>query len=140
MIHIEHLPVEILLLIFSYLEAYDLFQAFGNLNNYFNQLLASDSLSLNIELKHNDENHCRHSTSLFQSDSIIRRITFIKWIDTYRRGYCVQLIDNNIHKLIRLRSLTIGINRRYSWIFCRILYHLSSSLEYLSIKTAVPTK
>jgi len=54
---LELLPNEILLLFFQYFNAQDLFQAFYNLNNRFNQLIQSfNELHLVFQMKKTDYN------------------------------------------------------------------------------------
>lgn len=57
---IEQFPIELWISTFSYLETHYLFQAFGNLNNYFNRLLASKHISFWTELRKNDSNDIQY--------------------------------------------------------------------------------
>jgi ABC-type polysaccharide transport system permease subunit len=59
----EQLPIEIWIMIFQYLEAHGIFQAFQNLNHYFNQILTLDHLLFYICLKQTDNNYLQYSTN-----------------------------------------------------------------------------
>ena len=64
---IEHLPIELWIEIFSYLEAHTLLQAFTNLNHYFDQLIASDHLFFNVLLGKTN----RKSITIFNSTILV---------------------------------------------------------------------
>jgi len=70
---IEDIPIEIWLSIFSYLEAHDLFRAFINLNNYFQQLINSRHLLYNVQFNKNDYSSLI-SIIYCSSNSILHRI------------------------------------------------------------------
>jgi hypothetical protein len=130
---VEHLPVELWLKIFSYLEAHDLFRAFTNLNNYFRQLLASHYVLYNVKFNKDDYSsfisliHC-------SSNVILNRIISLQWTAKPQYGYLPHFLNKNISKFIRLRSLRIEIHPRQTSLICKILPNLHS-LEYLSIKS-----
>ncbi|CAF1305919.1 unnamed protein product [Rotaria sordida] len=130
---IEHLPNELCFIILSYLEAHDLFSAFINLNNYFNQLIASRHLLYKVQFNKNGHSsfisitHCT-------SNEILNRIISLQWIAKPQYGYLTQFLNKNISKFTRLRALRIEIHPRQTFLICKILPELNS-LEYLSVKS-----
>jgi hypothetical protein len=68
---IEHLPIELWIEIFSYLEAHILLQAFTNLNHHFDQLLTSDYVLFNVRLGIVDRNPLEYSIKSYWSESIL---------------------------------------------------------------------
>jgi hypothetical protein len=130
---IEDIPIEIWLLIFSYLEAHDIFYAFTNLNNYFQQLINSHHLFYNVQFNKNDYSSLI-SILYCSSSSILDRIISLEWIAKPQYGYLPQFINRNISKFIRLRSLKIAIHSRQTYLICKILPELHS-LENVSIKS-----
>jgi hypothetical protein len=70
---VEQLPLELWISIFSYLEAHDLFEAFTNLNSYFDYLLASNHLQFNIIFRKTDSKLFRRHNILNTDDSILNR-------------------------------------------------------------------
>ncbi|CAF4184650.1 unnamed protein product [Rotaria sp. Silwood2] len=131
--HIEYLSNELWFSIFSYLEAHDLFRAFINLNNYFNELIASRHLLYNVQFNKNDHSsfisiiHCT-------SPEILNRIISLQWIAKPRYGFLPEFLNKNISKFTRLRALKIEIHPRQTFLICKILPELNS-LEYLSVKS-----
>ncbi|CAF4703449.1 unnamed protein product [Rotaria sp. Silwood2] len=84
---IEHLPVELWISIFSYLEAHDLFQAFTDLNNYFDKLIASDYLLFHVRLGKSDHNPLEYSIRPYWSDSILNRIISLQPIIQHKTSH-----------------------------------------------------
>lgn len=75
---IEHLPIELWIQIFSYLEAHVILQAFINLNHYFDRLIASDYLLFNVQLGNINENPLVYSIQPYWSEKILNRIISIR--------------------------------------------------------------
>ncbi|CAF3875334.1 unnamed protein product [Rotaria sp. Silwood1] len=137
----EHLPIEIWLTIFQYFEAHDLFHAFHNLNNYFNQILASNYLSFYVRLRETDNNHLQNSISPYWSDSVLNRIVHLRSLVQSRSYYFFEFLYWHVNKLIRLQSLSIKIYSRdapYILFICQALKQLNV-LEYLSL-TCIPNQ
>ncbi|CAF4303995.1 unnamed protein product [Adineta steineri] len=66
----EQLPIEIVLIIFQYLEAHDLVNGFGCLNSYFRSILLSPHLRVHVNIDTNDMG------PQLQSNSIWSLLTF----------------------------------------------------------------
>lgn len=133
---VEHLPIELWISIFHYLEVHDIFQAFMNLNRYFDHILASNHLSFYVKLKNNNKNYNQLSMTLFQSNTILNRIIYIEGVAQGHSQHIPQFLHTNADKLIRLRSLNIKIRLRQETLTCKALEVLKS-LEYLSIECAI---
>jgi hypothetical protein len=129
----EHLPIELWISIFYYLEIHDLFHTFTNLSRYFDHILASNHLSFYVRLKDNDKNDNLLSTTLFGSDAILNRIIYIEGITLSHSAYISQFLYTNANKLIRLRSVNIKIRLCHERLLFIALQRLNS-LEYLSIE------
>ncbi|CAF1392876.1 unnamed protein product [Rotaria sp. Silwood1] len=132
--HIEHLPNELWFSIFSYLEAHDLFRAFINLNNYFDELISSRHLLYNVQFNKNDDHSRFISITYCSSTEIFNRIISLQWIAKPRYGYLLQFFNKNISEFTRLRALRIEIHPRQTSLICKIFSELNS-LEYLSVKS-----
>jgi hypothetical protein len=96
--HIEQLPFELLLIIFSYLEAHDLVNAFGNLNSYFRSLLTSPQLRVHVNIIRTDVHNqaSRSVPPLEDTDSLTTR--------TLRRNRLVKFLRRNVSRLVHLNS------------------------------------
>ncbi len=95
---IEQLPFELLLIIFNYLEAHDLVNAFGNLNSYFRSLLTSPQLRVHVNIIWTDV-HNQVSSSvppLENTDSLTTRIL--------RSNRLVKFLRRNVSRLVHLNS------------------------------------
>ncbi|CAF1224348.1 unnamed protein product [Rotaria sp. Silwood1] len=130
---IEHLPVELWISIFSYLEAHDLFQAFTNLNNYFDQLIACDYLLFNVQLGKSDHNPLEYSIRPYWSDSILNRIISLQPIIQHKISHIPEFLRWHCTKLIQLKSLKVKLRRREIPTICIALKQLKS-LSRLSIE------
>jgi len=130
---IEQLPVELWISIFSYLEAHDLLQAFTNLNNYFNQLIASNYLLFHVELGKNDHNPLEYSIKPYWPDSILNRIISIHPIIEHKTSHIPEFLRWHCSQLIQLKSLILKLRGREIPVICSVLQQLNS-LHYLSIE------
>lgn len=137
----EQLPIEIWLTIYQYLEAHSIFQAFQNLNYYFDQILASNHLLFYIRLKETDNNHLQNSTDSYWSDSVLNRVVCLRPGVQSRSNHFLEFLRRHVNKLIHLQSLSIQTHPRdilsISYI-CRALNELNR-LEYLSL-TCTPSQ
>lgn len=129
----EHLPIELWISIFNYLEIYDIFHTFSNLNDYFDDIIASNHLSFYIRLKENNKNNNLLSTNLLGSDAILNRVIYIEGITLSQSVYIPQFLHTNASRLIRLRSLNIKIRLCHEHLTFIALEKLNS-LEYLSME------
>lgn len=128
----EELPIEIWISIFHYLEIHDLFQAFDNLNNYFNSILSSNHLSFYVQL-----DKCKYfykQLAFFSpwSNSILNRIISLKSTTKGRGKFISQFLHFHINKFHRLKSLTIEIHKQELWLNS-IEFIKSYPIEYLSL-------
>jgi hypothetical protein len=130
---IEHLPIELWIEIFSYLEAHVVLQGFTNLNHYFDQLIASDYLLFNVHLGKNDQNPLEYSIQPYWCDKILNRIISIRPIIEHKLSHIPEFLRWHCTKLIQLKSLTMKLRGREIPIVCDALKQLNS-LHYLSIK------
>ncbi|CAF3420302.1 unnamed protein product, partial [Rotaria sp. Silwood2] len=130
---IEHLPVELWISIFSYLEAHDLFQAFTDLNNYFDKLIASDYLLFHVRLGKSDHNPLEYSIRPYWSDSILNRIISLQPIIQHKTSHIPEFLRWHCTKLIQLKSLKVKLRRREIPAICIALKQLNS-LSHLSIE------
>lgn len=111
----ESLPNEILVEIFEYLEARDLFRAFYNVNLRFNELLQSaNKLSLIISIRDSEEK--------------LSNANFLPYIHTLIVKYKTDIILNRYTTIRRLILIGLPYTRPYK-LESIILPHL----EYLSI-------
>ena len=129
---VEHIPNELWLSIFSYLEAHDLFCGFNRLNNRFDEILASNYLTFYLQLKKQKNRSLEFTTALPWFDGILKRTVCLRSTAPNGCGYVPDYLRKNAHKFIRLQSLTITINTRQTNMICRILQKLPS-FEYLSL-------
>jgi hypothetical protein len=74
----ERLPIEIWIKIFDYLQVHHTFQAFSNLNKYFDDILTSKYPLFKVELKTEDNDNAEHLPTLYLSDAILNRIICLK--------------------------------------------------------------
>ncbi|CAF1464129.1 unnamed protein product [Rotaria sordida] len=130
---IEQLPVELWISIFSYFEAHDLFQAFTNLNNYFDQLIASDYLLFNVRLGKSDHNPLEYSIQPYWSNSILNRIISLHPIIQHKTSHIPEFLRWHCTKLIQLKSLKVKLRRREIPTICIALQQLKS-LSHLFIE------
>lgn len=128
----EKLPVELWLPIFSYLEAHDLFNAFNNLNSYFNGILDCSYLSFYLNLEKNDNNHLKRSTNAYWSDSVLHRVIYFKSANETHSNYFIEFLRWHYKKLIQVQSLTFPIDIAQVPVICQILPEIVS-LEYISL-------
>jgi len=138
---VEQLPIEIWLTIFQYLEAHAIFQAFQNLNHYFNQILASNHLLFYLRLKETDNNHFQYSTNPYWSDSVLNRVICLRSGIQSRSNHFVEFLRWHANKLIHLQSLSIQTHSQDTPsipYICRTLKELNR-LEYLSL-TCTPSQ
>jgi hypothetical protein len=130
---IEHLPIELWMEIFSYLEAHLLLQAFANLNHYFDQLLASDYVLFNVRLGKSDKNPLEYSIQPYWSESILNRVISLRPIIEHKKSHIPEFLRWNCTKLLQLKSLTIKLHGREISSISNVLQQLNS-LHYLSIQ------
>jgi hypothetical protein len=130
---IEDLPVELWISIFSYFEAHELLQAFSNLNNHFNQLIASDYLLFNVRLGKSNQNPFDYSTQPYWSHSILNRIHSLQSIIQDKTSHIPEFLRWHCSQLIQLKFLKIKLRGREIPTVCIALPQLHS-LQYLSIK------
>lgn len=128
---VEYLPVEIWVLIFSYLDAQDIFRSFTNLNNYFNRLLSSNHLSFHLRLQKSKDKPIQSSIPPIWLHEILQRIVYLESTTENGYEYIPEYLRNNIHQLIQLHSLIIRLNPSQLKL-CQVFKHLHS-LDYLSI-------
>ncbi|CAF0976060.1 unnamed protein product [Rotaria sp. Silwood1] len=136
----EQLPVELWLLIFSYIEVHDLFQAFSNLNNYFDKLLASKQLFLNVQLgsKTKHPNSKFNQSNFYWSNSILDRVTCIQSFSEYESDDLLQFLQSHSKKLIQLKSLIIQVSIQNIPSICSALEQFHS-LHSISL-TCIPSQ
>jgi hypothetical protein len=130
---IEHLPIELWIEIFSYLEAHLLLQAFTNLNHHFDQLLASDYVLFNVRLGKTDQNPLEYTSQPYWSESILNRIINLQPIIPHKTSHIPEFLRWHCTKLVQLKSLSIKLRGREIPTICNVLQHLNS-LHYLSIQ------
>jgi hypothetical protein len=128
----EQLPIEIWILIFSYLEIHDLFQSFNNLNTYFNCILSSNHLSFNVHLEKCEQFYKQLTFISPWSISILNRIIYLKSSTKGRGKYISQFLHWHGDKFLRLKSLTIEVRKQELWSSC-IEFIKSYPIEYLSL-------
>jgi hypothetical protein len=131
---VEQLPIELWISIFSYLEAHDLFEAFTNLNSYFDYLLASNHLQFNIIFRRTDSKLFGRPSILNTDDSILNRtisLTF-GW-KHHGREFC-QFLRFNIDQFTHLQSLTINKLPNAEIPFISVALQKLKSLRYLSLR------
>ncbi|UJR19203.1 hypothetical protein I4U23_022333 [Adineta vaga] len=106
---IELLPCEILLQIFTYLEASQLKRAFENLNSLFESLLHSPALQVYVQARKNDLALPLSSSSTFAYLPIhsIRALT----AGRARTGCLLRFVGAYISDLVHLYSITIRVSR-----------------------------
>jgi hypothetical protein len=139
--YVEELPFEIWLIIFQYLEAHDLFQAFQNLNSCFDRMLSSNQLLLYVRLKEADNNHLQYPKNPYWSNSALNRITYLRSIVQSRPTYFLEFLRWHADKLNQLQSLSIKTqprDRLFIPYICQSLKELNR-LECLSL-TCAPYK
>ncbi|CAF1475559.1 unnamed protein product [Rotaria sordida] len=124
----EQLPIELWLSIFSYIEVHDLFQAFSNLNNYFDKLLSSKHLLLYVQLGSTiKNNNSKFNQSNFNwSNEILDRIICIQSFSEYESNDLFQFLQSYSKKLIQLKSLIIQASIQNILSNCNILEQLHS--------------
>ena len=130
---IEHLPIELWIEIFSYLEAHILLQAFTNLNHYFDQLIASDHLFFKVHLGKTNQNPLKYSIQPYWSETILNRIISIRPNNQHKISHLPEFLRWHSTKLIQLKSLTIKLRGREIPHVCNVLQQLNS-LHYLSVQ------
>lgn len=128
----EQLPIEIWISIFHYLEIHDLFQAFNNLNSYFNCILASNHLSYYVHLEKCDQFYKQLAFFSPWSNAILNRIVYLKSSTKGRGKYISQFVHWHGDQLHRLKSLTIEVHKQELWPSC-IEFFKTHSIEYLSL-------
>ncbi|CAF3078725.1 unnamed protein product [Rotaria socialis] len=128
----EHLPIELWLSIFSYIEVHELFQAFYNLNNYFDKLFTSKHLLLYVQIESATRNNVRWCKSIL--DRLIR----IQSSSKHASHDLTQFLQSYSTKLIQLKSLIIQVCLENIPSICSALEQLPS-LEYISL-TCIPTQ
>ncbi|CAM4778357.1 unnamed protein product [Rotaria magnacalcarata] len=129
---VEHLPIELWLSIFSYIEVHELFQAFYNLNNYFDKLFTSKHLLLYVQVESTTRNNVRWCKSIL--DRLIR----IQSSSLHASHDLTQFLQSYSTKLVQLKSLVIQVCLRNIPSICSALEQLPS-LEYISL-TCIPTQ
>ena len=129
----EHLPIELWISVFGYLELRDLFYAFSRLNRYFDGILASNHLSVYVRLRDDNKNNNFPSTTLLGTNAVLNRIICIEGITSSHNAFIPQFLHNNATKLIRLRSLSIKIGLCHERLTILTLQKLDS-LESLSLE------
>ncbi|CAF4164592.1 unnamed protein product [Adineta steineri] len=130
---IEHLPIELWVEIFSYLEAHIIFQGFTNLNYYFDQILTSNYILFHVQLGVVDCNPLEYSIKPYWSESILNRIINLQPKFQHHLCHIPEFLRWHCTKLIQLKSLTIKIRGREIRSICYALEQLNS-LVYLSIE------
>jgi hypothetical protein len=128
----EHLPIELWISIFYYLEIHDLFQAFNNLNTYFNTLLTSNYLSFYVQLEKCQNFYKQFPMHSPWSTQVLNRIICLK-SSTHGQGkYISQFFYWHGKELLRLKSLTIEVKERELWPYCTEFFK-THRIEYLSL-------
>ncbi|CAF3913505.1 unnamed protein product [Adineta steineri] len=130
---IEHLPVELWISIFSYLEAHDLLQAFTNLNHYFNQLIASDYLLFHVRLGKTNHNPLEYAIHTYWSNSILNRIVSLQPINQHKTSHIPEFLRWHCTKLNQLKFLKMKLRGREIPTICNILPQVHS-LHHISIE------
>ncbi|CAF3428260.1 unnamed protein product [Rotaria sp. Silwood2] len=130
----EQLPIELWLSIFSYIEVHDLFQAFSNLNNFFDKLLASQHLLLYVQLGSTRKNYNSkfNQSNFYWSNSILDRITCIQFFSEYESDDLLQFVQSYSKKFIQLKSLIIQASIQNISSICSALEQLNS-LQSISL-------
>ncbi|UJR07217.1 hypothetical protein I4U23_011505 [Adineta vaga] len=119
---LEQLPVELLLKIFSYLEGYDLINAFANLNTFYDCLLHSPQLSIHVSL---NENTIEFPAIFIANIRSLRDESYDRYVHRF--------LDLHISQLNHLQSLTINADDFENSPIISILPKLIH-LEYLNIR------
>ena len=110
----DELPLEIWFIVFQYLEAHDIFEAFWDLNSHFNRILNSNQLSFFVRLKGTDNNHFKIPPNPYWSDSVLKRITCLRPVLKSQSNYFSLFLYFHSDKLIRLQSLSVKASYRDS--------------------------
>ena len=119
----EQLPIEIWISIFQHFEIHDLLYAFNNLNRYFNEILSSDHLLLHVQLEKCEQFYRQLAFLSPWPSSILNRIVYLKSSTQGHGKYLSQFLYWHGSQLLRLKSLTIEVNRQEL---------RPNSIEYLS--------
>ncbi|CAF1269286.1 unnamed protein product [Adineta ricciae] len=119
---LEQLPVELLLIIFSYLEGYDLIKAFANLNSFFDRLLHSSQVQIHL---------CVNENMSEFPHIFIKNIRSLS--DVSYHTHVSRFIDLHISQLKQLQSLTINVDDYDNTPIISILPKFVH-LEYLNIQ------
>jgi hypothetical protein len=132
---IEQLPVEILLIIFQYLEAHDLVNAFGNFNSYFRSVLASSHLRVHANINISDVKNKLLTKSIWSilTPQSIYSIT----TQNTTHDALAQFVQCYARRLIHLTSLTLDIDKDRFEHIVHALPHLIG-LKRLSLKQMWP--
>ncbi|CAF3084187.1 unnamed protein product, partial [Rotaria sp. Silwood2] len=132
----EVLPNELILMIFEYLKAYDLFQSFYNLNRRFNNLFHS------IPLYHIDLNNIEGKATLdYYQHSVIPKIQYqqnepaIVFDMNDDRCHCMRIL--NQLKLMNLKSLRIKNLNADNGIYLLSILPMFKQLAFLCIQSKV---
>ena len=134
----EQLPIEIWISIFQHFEIHDLLYAFNNLNRYFNEILSSDHLLLHVQLEKCEQFYRQLAFFSPWPSSILNRIVYLKSSTQGHGKYLSQFLYWHGSQLLRLKSLTIEVNRQE--LRPNSIEYLSCQpIEYLSI-ACVPTE
>jgi len=121
---IEQLPFELLLIIFSYLEAHDLVNAFGNLNSYFRSLFVSSQIPVHTNINQVPSTSIWSILPLESIDSLTTRIL--------HPDRLVEFLRQNMFRVVHLTTLKLDIENKDAEQVAFILPYLVS-LKRLSI-------
>ncbi|CAF4806182.1 unnamed protein product [Rotaria sp. Silwood1] len=102
----ENLSNELFYEIFDYLDGYEIYQAFSNLNSRFKALLTCSSLRLKIDLRFHPEDILQYCSTYVVTPNKDRIIS-LRWsnLRDYKSGFTLFNIDSLFS---RLESLTLG--------------------------------
>lgn len=131
---IEDLPIELWISIFSYLEAHDLLRAFTNLNTYFDRLIVSDHLLLNVQIGKSDHNPLDYSIQSYWPDSILHRIISLRPLVQHKTSHIPEFLRWHCTKLTQLKHLEVKVRGREIPTLCLVVQQLKS-LQSLSIES-----
>lgn len=104
----EHLPREIWLYAFTFLEAHDVVKAFSNLNSFFNSLFHSSHLQLFVRIKANESNE--QLPKPIWSHINLENIYAIS-VGRRKANCLIQFLRWHAHHLTRLHSLSVYLRK-----------------------------
>lgn len=124
---IEHFPVELWLMIFTFIEGNDLQKAFSNLNSYFTELLDSPQLRITM-------NVTTGGCKVFSTFRSTFRPEAFEALHANFSGTTDLLVSlNNTDTLSNLRSLTLHIRQQKNYHLLLSLLPKQPRLQHLAI-------